>query len=440
MTINNKNTNNNLIVENKTKKMTSLKSPRATSKSSSSSQTQQQQQQPHNRHHISADQLAPFSLLGSEDPWQLYSPTTEAEVSALENQVQQQIFHNLVAASASSVDQPQRFFFLNDVVPFLNGGAQAIYSDSFTQCFRTEPPVPWNWNVYLFPVWCLGVLVRYVVLMPLRVIALIVGTAIMLPFIVAVNFFGIGGHLFKQRLLTYYCSLWVMAMSGVIHRHGVPPLRRPNQIYVANHTTVLDVVVLMQIQCMAMVGQRHGGLMGFFQKYVVGSMGVWFDRTNVHDRHYVSKKIREHIADPENPPVLIFPEGTCVNNRFCVQFKKGAFELDAEIVPVAIKYNPLFSNMFYNSKEQSFVQHVFRILTGWACVADVHYLEPVRRGPDESALDFAARVKSAIAHKAGLIDLPWDGLCKYVRPSPKLQEMQQRAFASCLFNRLQAGN
>jgi glycerol-3-phosphate O-acyltransferase 3/4 len=390
----------------------------------------------------SDEHSTPFSLLGQDDPWQLYAPTTEAEVSALENDVQQRIFHNLLSANGSGGDgggaAPQRFFFLDDVVPFLNGGAKAIYQDSFTQCFRTEPSVAWNWNVYLFPLWLVGVLVRYVLLMPLRFLTLIVGTALMLPFIVAVNFFGIGGPQFKQNLLTNYCSLFIMAMTGVIHRHGVPPVRRPNQIYVANHTTVLDVVVLMQIQCMAMVGQKHGGVMGFFQKYVVGDMGVWFDRTNVHDRHYVSKKIREHIADPENPPVLIFPEGTCVNNRFCVQFKKGAFELDAEIVPVAIKYNPLFCDMFYNSRVQSFVQHVFRIFTGWACVADVHYLDPVRRGADEPVLDFAARVKSSIAEKAGLVDFPWDGMLKYAKPSPKLQEMQQKAFAACLFNRLNA--
>jgi len=36
--------------------------------------------------------------------------------------------------------------------------------------------------------------------------------------------------------------------------------------------------------------------------------------------------------------LLIFPEGTCVNNEYCVQFKKGTFDVGATIVPVAIKY------------------------------------------------------------------------------------------------------
>ncbi|KAF5758835.1 putative glycerol-3-phosphate 1-O-acyltransferase [Helianthus annuus] len=38
--------------------------------------------------------------------------------------------------------------------------------DSFTRCFKSNPPEPWNWNVYLFPLWCLGVVVRYGILFP----------------------------------------------------------------------------------------------------------------------------------------------------------------------------------------------------------------------------------------------------------------------------------
>ncbi|KAB5561522.1 hypothetical protein DKX38_006479 [Salix brachista] len=33
--------------------------------------------------------------------------------------------------------------------------------DSFTRCFKSNPPEPWNWNVYLFPLRCCGVVIRY---------------------------------------------------------------------------------------------------------------------------------------------------------------------------------------------------------------------------------------------------------------------------------------
>lgn len=48
--------------------------------------------------------------------------------------------------------------------------------------------------------------------------------------------------------------------------------------------------------------------------------------------------IKEHINNPNNNPLLIFPEGVCVNNEYVIMFKKGAFELGATVYPVAIKY------------------------------------------------------------------------------------------------------
>lgn len=40
--------------------------------------------------------------------------------------------------------------------------------DSFTRCFKSNAPEPWNWNVYLFPLWVMGVAVRYLILFPIR--------------------------------------------------------------------------------------------------------------------------------------------------------------------------------------------------------------------------------------------------------------------------------
>ncbi len=51
-----------------------------------------------------------------------------------------------------------------------------------------------------------------------------------------------------------------------------------------------------------------------------------------------SQAIRAHIANSDSNRLLIFPEGTCVNNQYCVQFKKGAFELGAEVCPIAMRY------------------------------------------------------------------------------------------------------
>jgi glycerol-3-phosphate O-acyltransferase 3/4 len=47
-------------------------------------------------------------------------------------------------------------------------GAKAIVDDTFTKCFKSTPPELWNWNIYLFPLWLIGVGIRYLVLFPIR--------------------------------------------------------------------------------------------------------------------------------------------------------------------------------------------------------------------------------------------------------------------------------
>lgn len=47
--------------------------------------------------------------------------------------------------------------------------------------------------------------------------------------------------------------------------------------------------------------------------------------------------------DASKPPLLLFPEGTCVNNEYAVMFKRGAFDLDATIIPVGMCYDEVMN-------------------------------------------------------------------------------------------------
>ncbi len=64
-----------------------------------------------------------------------------------------------------------------------------------------------------------------------------------------------------------------------------------------------------------------------------------------------------------------------------------------------------------------------KLMTSWAVVCDVYFLEPQKKGEDESAQQFAERVQRLIAERAKLQIAPWDGYLKYytlgvkVRPS-----------------------
>lgn len=53
------------------------------------------------------------------------------------------------------------------------------------------------------------------------------------------------------------------------------------------------------------------------------------------------------------------------------------------------------------------IQYLYMMMSSWALVCDVWYLPPMHRRAEESAIDFANRVKAVIAKQGGLVDLSW---------------------------------
>ncbi|KYO42733.1 hypothetical protein Y1Q_0022392 [Alligator mississippiensis] len=87
-----------------------------------------------------------------------------------------------------------------------------------------------------------------------------------------------------------------------------------------------------------MVGQVHEGFLGIIQRSCIQtSQHLWFEHAEMRDCRLVREKMSEHIRDKKKLPVLIFPEGTCINNTSVKMFKMGSFEIGGTIYPVAIK-------------------------------------------------------------------------------------------------------
>ncbi|XP_077253433.1 glycerol-3-phosphate acyltransferase 9-like [Tasmannia lanceolata] len=331
---------------------------------------------------------------------------------------------------------------LIDISPVLTEAAGAIIDDSFTRCFKSIPPEPWNWNVYLFPLWCLGVVVRYGILFPARAMILVVGWIVFLSSFIPVHFL-LRGHdkwrrKIERKLVELMCSVFVASWTGVVRYHGPQPSMRPKQVFVANHTSMIDFIILEQMTAFAVIMQKHPGWVGLLQRTVLESVGCsGFNRTEAKDREDVSRKIRDHAQGVDNNPLLIFPEGTCVNNHYTVMFHKGAFEAGCTVCPIAIKYNKIFVDAFWNSKKQSFTMHLLRLMTSWAVVCDVWYLEPQNLKPRETSIEFAERVRSIISVRAGLKMVPWNGYLKYSHLSGKHMEEKQQIFAESVLHRLE---
>lgn len=61
-----------------------------------------------------------------------------------------------------------------------------------------------------------------------------------------------------------------------------------------------------------------------------------------------------------------------------------------------------------------------KLMTSWAVVCDVYFLEPQSQQPGESAEEFASRVREIIANQARLRPVPWDGYLKYYNLGEKV--------------------
>uniref|UniRef100_A0A8C6PDA3 Glycerol-3-phosphate acyltransferase 4 n=1 Tax=Nothobranchius furzeri TaxID=105023 RepID=A0A8C6PDA3_NOTFU len=334
-------------------------------------------------------------------------------------------------------------FNLTDVLFFCRKAMENVVDDDVTKRFSPQKLDSWNLltrnnhnfchiSLRLKVVWVLGLLLRYGVLLPLRVTLAITGICL---FLVLSTLVGVLPNTRLRSCLSdkvhlMGCHICVRSLSAIITYHNRQNKPQNDGICVANHTTPIDGIILANDRCYSLVGQLHGGLLGMIQRAMVtSSPHIWFERAEVKDRHLVAKRLIDHVADKTKHPVLIFPEGTCINNTSVMMFRKSSFELGCTIYPVAIKYDPRFGDAFWNSSKFGLVRYLLRTMSSWAIVCSVWYLPPMNRKEGEDAVQFANRVKSVIAAKGGFVDLKWDGGLKRARVKEAFKEEQQELYS-----------
>uniref|UniRef100_A0AAY5F1I6 1-acylglycerol-3-phosphate O-acyltransferase 9, like n=1 Tax=Electrophorus electricus TaxID=8005 RepID=A0AAY5F1I6_ELEEL len=337
-------------------------------------------------------------------------------------------------------------FALSDVFYFSRRGVESIMEDEVTHRFSSEELASWNLltrtnnnfhyiSLRLTILWGVGVCIRYGILLPLRVTLAAIGISWLVVGTTGVGFLpSCRLKDWLSELVHVMCyRICARGLSATIHYHNRENKPKKGGICVANHTSPIDVVILANDGGYAMVGQVHGGLMGVIQRAMVRACPhIWFERAEMKDRHLVTKRLRDHVNDKNKLPILIFPEGTCINNTSVMMFKKGSFEIGGTIYPVAIKYDPQFGDAFWNSGKYNMVSYLLRMMTSWAIVCNVWYLPPMTQQEGEDAVQFANRVKSAIAHQGGLVDLSWDGGLKRAKVKDTFRQEQQKIYSHML--------
>ncbi|KAI0979855.1 hypothetical protein GJ496_002374 [Pomphorhynchus laevis] len=350
-------------------------------------------------------------------------------------------------------------FKLENAIILTNNVLENIVEDDITKRFESEEVLVWNLltrngrNIRLSSnklkvAWILGFLIRYLLLLPCRLVyllsfmiflcAVLILQCIVLPIILSGQRLDHASSYIADRAYLILFRLISRVISLVIETHGNVDSGNAKCI-VANHTTPLDVAILSTNGVYTLVGQKQGGLFGLIQKCLNAISGsrnnhIWFERSNANERHQVIDIMKDSVSKSHCNPILIFPEGTCINNTSLMMFRKGAFLLDVPLQPIAIKYDIKLGDAFWNSQRYSFGKYVYWLLTGWGIWANVYYLDTVIRDTanDESPEDFAKRVKQQIAIKGGFVNMDWDGMLKRQKPNPKWKEDMQRRITNTL--------
>lgn len=296
-------------------------------------------------------------------------------------------------ASSNENDGDYHEFQLSDIFEFIVKGIEAVVDDEVTKRFSTEELQTWNLltrtnkkylnvSYKLLLLWSIGWIFRFCILLPIRFFIFFFGMAYLLCTTALVGLFSEGS--FKRWLYahTSVISFRILSrsLSSIINYHDSQYKPKGGSLCVANHTSPLDVLILHNDNAYALVGQLHGGYLGLMESALNSATAhCFFDRFEMKDRSAVVKKMREHIMDPNNFPILIFPEGTCINNSAVMMFKKGSFEVADVIYPVAIKYDQIFGDPFWDSSKYGYFTYILRMMTSWAIVCDVYYMKPMTR-------------------------------------------------------------
>lgn len=168
----------------------------------------------------------------------------------------------------------------DDVVNCITAGIEAIVNDEVTGYFKSQTGSHWNLlsrnQVYddtssrLKILWCGGFILRYFVILPVRII---VGICGILFLIFSFSLLSVLHNRLPRRLFIFLkdkafsTTVQLMTKSFGAQISFKSTKNRPTKgsICVANHTTPLDIVMLSVNNVFTMVGQIHGGFFGFLQ-------------------------------------------------------------------------------------------------------------------------------------------------------------------------------
>lgn len=175
------------------------------------------------------------------------------------------------------------------------------------------------------------------------------------------------------------------------------------RIVVSNHITFVDGLFLLAYLAPSIAMKAEVADIPFIGKVVQTTQPILIDRTTAAGRKHALREIAEHIAAPDLPPLLIFPEGTTSNQDYLTKFKVGSFTAGVPCQPVVLRYPFQHFDVSW-TPGVSGIYLVLRLLCQVYSRLEVQFLEPYVPSAAEVAQPelYAENVRQVMARALGV--------------------------------------
>lgn len=115
---------------------------------------------------------------------------------------------------------------------------------------------------------------------------------------------------------------------------GLDNLVNVNKVFVCNHHSVLDPIIILRMFKTGFVANASAKK-GFLSKFSKTIPNLYIDRQNKNNK--TTDKIKKHVS--EHGSICIFPEGIISNRNTIFKFRTGAFHTGHPVQPIVIRYS-----------------------------------------------------------------------------------------------------
>lgn len=196
-----------------------------------------------------------------------HSRQTDGETEEAESVAEENPLLSFDHPKAPGIQEDIKGFHLDHVLGYITAGMAAICEDNVTKYFEPEELPTWNLlsrtndrayefvSFRLTVCWLVGFLVRYLILLPLRLIILVLGIMLFWACMILVGMFPDGPlkRWLNKKLFVFCFDFVAGSLSLVATFHNTENMPK-NGIAVANHTSPIDSLVLSTHNCYDMVG------------------------------------------------------------------------------------------------------------------------------------------------------------------------------------------